>query len=707
MRKYLLASTGVAALAFTAPAFAQIDEITVTAQKREQSLQDVPIAITAVTADDVESLNARDIRDLQYATPNLVIAGSDPARQSFGIRGISDRSRNAGIENRLGLYVDGVYVGRGIGVNQSTLDIQTIEVLRGPQGTLFGKNTVAGAINITTKEPGEEFGLSLTGEAGNFDHYRISGVVDVPITEKFRSKFAASYWDRGGFSEDVNTGMEFDTRQELALRGQLLFEPTDRTKAQLSFDYLENDYFALGGGERLNDPRAPGAYTVAIDGEQPFNTEVWGGGLNINHEFENGFQLTSITGYRETSILAEDVDEDYSPIPVAFTDIVTEDTEQFSQEIRLASPQGERFDWLVGLYYFNQDLSGSGAARVFAQALNPLAPAIYVSVAQNSVVDVESFAAFAHGNYNITDSLQLTAGLRFTTEKKSIDYTITDQTTLFTNGSVQDSLSNDDLSPKVSLNWFVNDDVMAYASYGKSFKSGGWNADFIRQLSALGFDDESVNAYEAGLKTTLFDSRLRLNMAGFLQKHKDYQVFAFVSLPGGGTQLTVTNAGEVTTKGVEVDAQWAVNDYITLTTAYGFTDAEFDRFANGGGPGVDFDGNTPSEAPKHNISIRADIRYPLAGGEVVFQPDYYYRSEFFSNPNNLAVNLNEGLDQFNARLGYEHGSGRWSAYLWAKNISSETKQIFNSVSFLGIPRATFNEPRTFGATLKVNFGALN
>jgi len=681
-----------------------LEEVIVTAQRRDESLQDVPIAISVLGAEDIQRLNATDVRDLQFATPNLVVVSSNAAQPFFGMRGIADTSRNPGYEQRVGVYVDGVWVGRSAASNQSVLDIQSIEVLRGPQGTLFGKNTVAGAINISTFKPGPDFGGHLQAEAGNYGYWRQAGSVNVPITDSFFGKLTFSAANRDGFAKDVVAGgKEYDEKDERAVRGQLLWQAGDATTIELSFDDYSNDYRGLIG-ESTVDRLAPEPFEVAMDGTQLFETANDGVALTIDHEFGNGYKVTSITGLRSEFWSVEGADEDFTPQPVAFTDLTKSAGDYLSQEIRLASPEGERFDYVVGLYYLDQDVSGRGTARVFARALVPSAPPIYVNAAYDADVQTEQFALFAHGNLRLTEHFSLTGGVRYTDESKDLDYSISDNSGLFTNGATNDSRSEDNWAPKISLNWQPGADWLVYASYGKAFKSGGWNADFIPNLAALPFEGEEAESIELGLKSTLAGDRLRVNAAIFDSTNSDFQVQSFVPLPNGGTVLTISNAAEVSSRGFEADVQWLATDWLRLWGAYGYTDAKFESFENCGTAGADCTGNRPAAAPESSWSLGSELTFPLFGGELFVQADYASRDEFYSNPSNLPVTLNESLSLLNGRLGWNSPEGRWSVTAWGKNLTDEESQIWNTRSFLGIPRASYTEPRIYGLSLRFNFG---
>jgi iron complex outermembrane receptor protein len=679
---------------------AGLGEIIVTAQRRAENVQDVPLAVSVSTAADLERLQVTNIQSLQYSSPSLVVAGSDPSRLRFGIRGISDGSRNAGFENRIGVYVDGVWVGRSAAANQSVLDLASIEVLRGPQGTLFGKNTVAGAINITSVRPDEGYSGYVEGELGNYDRRQLRGAVNLGFSDTAALRVSGSYLRRDGFTQNISNNLSYDNRDDYNLRAQFQLEAGDTT-FYITADTAKIKSRALAGGERVPDPLAPLPRQIAHDDLQQFEIAYDGISGEIEHAFGNGGTLTSITAFRG-SRLDGSADEDFSPASIAATDISFEDSSHFSQELRYASPTDGDFDYLIGLFFLDQTVEGIGQAFAFARAINPAAPAIFVTARHESTVKTKNYAAFLHANYRPAERLEITLGARVTVDDKSIDYRITDQSGLFTNGTLRDDRKRTDFSPTVSINYQATDDVMTYARYSRGFKSGGWNADFVRSIADIEFDDESVDSFELGLKSTLFDKRLRLNIAAYLSKHADYQVFSFVQLSNGGTALNVSNAGELTSKGIEIEAEAAPTDWLTLFANYGYNDASFDSFANGGGPGVDFDGNRAADAPKHNLNLGVATDFDLGFAQLVLQGDYNYRSSFFSNPDNLAVNLNGSLEQVNLRAGLDFGNV--SVFGWMRNAFDVTETIFNSRSFLGLPRAVYNDPQTYGLTLKVSFG---
>lgn len=339
---------------------APLGEIIVTAQRRSQNVQEVPIAITVATADDIARLQITSIQSLQYSTPSLVVAGADPTRLRFGIRGISDQSRNPGFDNRIGVYVDDVWVGRSAAANQAVLDLASVEVLRGPQGTLFGKNTVAGAINMRTVRPQEGFSGYVEGEIGNYDLRQVRASLNLGFTENFAGRFSGFVTKRDGFIENISNGLDYNNRDDHGIRAQFQIKTGDTT-IYLAGDSAKFRSRAVAGGERVPDPLAPRPRSIAHNDLQNYFIDYSGVSAQIDHDFDDGGKLTSITAHR-TSDFRGSVDEDFSPANFAATELASENTEHFSQEIRYASDSSGDFDYVVGLFYLDQKIEGAGRA---------------------------------------------------------------------------------------------------------------------------------------------------------------------------------------------------------------------------------------------------------------------------------------------------------------------------------------------------------
>lgn len=700
MKKTSLALAVSALMASSAFAQMQLEEVVVTAQKRAQSLQDVPIAISAFTSDDLDRINTATLADLQYSTPNLTVSPNGRSNSSIGIRGVSDFSRNPGYDNRVGVYVDGLFVGRSAAANQATLDLERIEVLRGPQGTLFGKNTVAGAISLTTKAPTNEFHGFVKAEIGNYSRQAVTAMVNAPLSESLFAKVMINDTQRDGHVKNLFTGDDLNGLDDQSIRLQLRYE-NDSTNATLSIDRDERKAPFHGREALVNAPAyAPNPYEVRFDEPQRQDIDLEGLSLVVNHSLDNGMEFSSLTGYRKTDF-KNNAEEDYTDSQIItspysrVTSSLGEISEHTSQEFRWVSAASDTVDYTAGLYYFDQTNESNSSAELLGGVVGVSVPA---------KVDVTSYAAYLHGNVQLSEKLQFTGGVRYTYEKKDVVFNISDSTGMFLNATYVDNFSTDDISPKLGLNYFISDDTMVYASYGRGFKSGGWNVDFVSTLEQLAFGDESVNSSEVGIKTTLWDGRARINLAYFDAQYDDFQVRQFVELSNGGTVATLTNAGEVTSSGIEADIEVLLTENLTFWATYGYTDSEFDSFKNGGGAGVDYDGNKLADAPETTYSIALEARFPVASGEVVAQVDYNYRDDFYTNPNNAAINTVKSYDLANARIGYEPSSGGWSVHAWVKNLADNDDIIYASRSFLGLPRGTYMEPRMTGLTVQYNFG---
>ena len=431
--------------------------------------------------------------------------------------------------------------------------------------------------------------------------------------------------------------------------------------------------------------------------------------MSIDYTLPNNFELTSITGYRENDHFFIH-DEDFSPLDNAVINF-REDSSHFSQEFRLASPVNDTYDYVLGLYYFDQTNESRSKVTTGPEFL--VSPNSAVSLVP-SEVDVTSFAAFVHANYRLSDRWELTGGLRYTYEEKKLDYTINNTfflfgnplIPLFANGSLKDDRDAEDLSPKLGVNFYLNQDVMFYAGYSKGFKSGGWNADFISSFETIAFDDEQVDSYELGMKSTLAEGRVRFNAALYSANYSDFQVFQFISLRPGVTLLALTNAGEVTAEGFEADVNWAVTQHATLWATYGYTDSSFDKFKDGGGVGIHFDGNKTPDAPSKTYSLGLEFRYPAGDiGELVASADYSYRDEFYTHPNNLEVNRVGAYDIVNARIGIESNDDRWSLFAWGKNLNDANDLTDSSVTFQGVFRGNYLLPRMYGVSFEYRWFA--
>jgi len=707
-RSALIAATAICLLGTAIPAFSQEaadteegqeateekpslvakGEIVVTATRTERRMVDVPISMSAFSAESIEETGVREVRELAEFIPNTQISQSNDFRTFVTIRGVGTDSRNIGFDTRVGVYVDGVYVGQSPALNQELLDLERIEVLRGPQGTLFGKNTVAGAMNLVTKKPTDTFEGKISLDVGNFNFRELKAIVNTPLSDTVSAKFSAVKTERDGYVENIITGNELNERDALAYRVQFRFRPSDRLDINLSGDGLNTDRLVLVG-EPLTDMMAmqPDPITGGANGIVAFNfdptevRDVYGGALDIDYSWSNGASFRSITGYRSTDINYRNT-TDYVPIDIISIDY-TDEYSQVTQELQYFSNQDRSFSFLAGLYYFGQEGNTSRDvtlgqdfitgwvtplynAGAFTPPLPP-APALppeLVStllgfgplgskVFNRGTVDTTSFAGYFNGSLELGERVELGFGARYTVEDKDMNWLLDGRNSgIFFIGSTGDDPTNptpiandrsdDFLAPSVSLTVDMGSNTNLYARYSAGFKSGGFNLDYINanELAAnptLEFDKETVNSFDLGYKGSIWNNRLSFSAAVFYAEYDDYQVNQFVDLGGGRTSIRITNAAKVSSRGFEGDFLAVIGNSITLQGSLGLLDATFDSFPGGGSGGQDVSDKKLVYAPDVNaaLSFQYYAQIPSISSTFLLRLDGTYTSDFFTTPDNV------------------------------------------------------------------------
>lgn len=700
-----------------------LEEVIVTAQKRQENLQDVAISAQAFGAEDLRILGADNVADLIFAAPSLNAGGlGSGSQQQLGIRGIVDYSRNPGVDPRMGVYIDEVYQGQGYSADQPLLGIETVEILRGPQGTLFGKNTVSGAINLVTKAPGAETEAEFAATYGNEGQTRLQGYLSGGLTDTLFASVALTFDERDGFYDNIFLGTETGGYDRTAARAKLRWEASEQLEATLSFDYSQRDSTEPAGVE-ASQP----AFVSRANFEAQDEVEFWGTALRVNYALPNDYELVSITAYRDAEFFFLG-DDDMTPARIQTTQF-DEFNKQFTQEIRIQSPQDRDLTWLAGLYYYDSERTTGRFARFDEDLYNLLVPALapFASALSGrgevpSQLDHTSYAAFFHADWALSDALSVTFGLRYTQDEKSVDWTQTnfpdDPATaavlqaatglpltqapgaLF--GAVNSNFSGDrdedDLAPLLSVNYQISDDTLIYGRYARAAKSGGYNADFMTNgLDFFEYDQETVDSFELGLKTTAFDEKVRLNIALFEMQFEDYQVFQFLENSQGATSLELTNAGEVTSSGVETELTWIPVEQLRLLANATWLDSSYDEFENPGG-GEPFSGNDLPYAPELKYFLAAQYMLQLGDGSLTFDVDYTFVDDQFTDPANLEVDKIDSYSLIGARVAYAPGSGSWELAAWGRNLGDEEYAKVNNDNFLGTPRTVWGDPQLYGVT---------
>lgn len=691
------------------------DEIIVTARKKEESIQDAPLAVSAISGAQLERAGIDSFDQVLNLIPNAGQSGGigGSIQGLISIRGISTLVRFVGLETGVGFYIDGVYMGRPENFNQDLIDIERIEVLRGPQGAVFGKNTIAGAINIITKNPSDSFTGVIEGQYGNFDHKRLRGYVSGPISDTLSASISAGYTKRDGYVEHLTDGTDLDDADQLTLRGKLRYQPSDSADFVLAADLLEDD-------------SNPSFFEVTDFAFAPFSTPEDQASLatpfTTNNEFENslersvkGVSLTGdidigpgnldiVLGYRDSDWQAS-LDDDKTSLEI-FPDRFSQETEAYSAEARYSQSFGEVFDAMVGVYYYNQDSSGIGdfALGDFLVGV----PGVNVPIVLTSSVESESIALFFNTNYAITDALNLEVGGRWVSESKDASHDQNDSTGIFGSTDFQSSRTDNDFAPTISLTYDINPSHTVYARYAEGFKSAGFNTDFVTAgVSNLEVDPEFATSYELGLKSTFADGRARLNLAAFTTDYQDLQLSQIV-----GAGVSLNNAAEANISGIEAEFLASLNDYFDLNASLGLLDATYDDFPGcpsaGSSPAnvvsANCDGNFLNLAPEVTFAWGAQFTYPIGSiGDFFLRGDYNYRSDVFFEPQNDPRLSGDDREMIDLRAGIVNDE--WELIAWTKNLTDELYVNFaDDRSAIGIPRTqAFGAPRTYGLTARYKF----
>jgi iron complex outermembrane recepter protein len=739
MRKTFLA-LNIGALAALAATTAQaqesagfaLEEVVVTAQKRMESTQDIPISVQAFSSGAIDKLGANNLSDLSQAAPSLDIGGLGKGSQQWmGMRGVTDFARNVGIDARMGVYIDGVFQGRSYSADVPLLGLESVELLRGPQGTLFGKNTETGAISLNTKKPTEDFEAEVGAEYGRYEMGKVTGYINGALTDTLFASASGSYQQADGYYDNITLNKDVGDWDTTAGRVQLRWLPSDMFDIRLSGDYTE---------KHSDQPLAVNAdlepYKTVQNLVPKDDIKAWGTALTADVFLSGDYTFTSISAFRHNEFDTIG-DDDYTPLELVTVNF-NEDSDQYSQEFRLVSPVGEKYDWVGGLYYFYNDLSsertvalGETLIASLSPALAPFAGAIAGYTEVPNKITAETYAAYMHGNYRFTPKIELTAGIRYTAESKDLDKwsqisypndpnvaagleAATGQPFTQSPGfllgainydKVTDDRDDDDWSPTVGLNYFLEEEIMLYVKYARGNKSGGWNADFMTDgLEYFGYEPESVDSYEAGIKSTLFEDSLRLNAAYYYSEYDDFQVFQQVFSAGGNPSIQLTNAGAVANQGVELESVWIPMDQLQFTLNAAYLDTNYDKFVNQ--DGADYTDNELPFSPEWKIYAGAQYIQPVGSfGDLTFNIDYAYTDQQYTDPSNVEPYIIDSYNIWNARVTLTPVSEAWEVSLWGKNLGDEEYQQQSNLNLLGTPRYTWGSPQMYGISAKYFFGS--
>ena len=688
------------------PALAEIEEIVVTAQKRAENAQDIGIAITAISGDALEELGLTTAVEVATQVPGLDIKNTlGSTNPVITVRGVGLNDFHANNSQSAGVYVDEVYMSAPAMLGFQLFDLDRVEVLKGPQGTLYGRNTTAGAINFISAKPTAEFEAGLTLGVGRYDTYEGEGFLSGPLTETLRGRVAIKYTDRqGGYVTNTFTGNdEYGAFDSVAGRVLLDWEPTDDLLFTLNVHGGSEDGDALTTwkpfGTSIDPPdfvtecdlfvetgfSGPGCvdwtgyadanpddpYSGAWNWDPQMDVDSHGASLKIEASIAD-MTFTSITGYEYVERMIE---EDGGGSPLEDGDIVyINENSVLSQELRLTSNPELSGRWILGLYYSEEEADGLPNQFILSPYINGTTFSTFW------YQDTTSFAAFAHTEWDLTDTLRLTAGVRYTDEEKDYRgytrddnpygfsyylafFTPYDPTLPAILAQTDDSISDQNVSGKLALDWTPNDDMLLYASVSRGFKSGGFSGAWAGSDDELApFDPEYVNAYEIGMKSMLLDSTLQLNAALFHYAYDGMQVFTTPRDPDSLAVIVLTNSEEARITGAEIEAWWAPTDSLDLRAGVSFLDTE--------NKDPEFLGLELPNAPAYSFNYSARYAWELSGNSsVAFLLSGSYQDDVFRQVENRSFHRVEGYGLLNARISF--ATENWELALWGENLTDE------------------------------------
>ena len=736
-----------------------LGEVIVTAQKRQQSLQDVPLSVSAFSGEFLKESRLGDMRGLVDFTPGFSGRTEDGFTDALAMRGIATNDFGIGGDPSVAIFVDGTWSGRTGGVTTAFYDIERAEVVKGPQGTLFGRNSIAGAVSVFTNKPVDQFEASGELTWADYDHIEATATINQPLSERWYLRGSAYTLSNSGFLKNTEGGDELGFHEIRSGRLALRYAG-DAVDAVLTAGYEDREqdpsvYWVPAAGLPVD--------RVSTDlGDDGFDeSEIFELRANIEWSLDNDYTLTSITGYKTFNF---DYLEDYDGGPLQANDYRQKnDVDYFSQELRIVSPSDAKVTWFAGASVYREQIDGffefiyteDDLCRAIGITDAPdfegpvagcddpnwetyweddIDPAdLLTNKAEQSYVNVESegWAVYGDVTFQLRDNLDLTVGARYTYDQKKIDSEVLDSGgalgnnfnyEFYTDGTVSDQQDWSEFTPRVALSYDMNEDVTLYATASRGYKSGGF-ATFGFDLHGLdvtdegaappgttpvSFNPEQVDSFEIGAKTRLLDNRLQLNASLFYYTYTDLQMVYFDT----GSSL-VANVGEAEGKGLEVDMRWVPTRNWDVLLGLSLLDTEITDATDIEALGAcgACDGNNLPFAPETSASAIVTYEHATPSGELFFTTEYVYRSKMFGGPDNIEDAAVDNWDEFSFRFGFRSDSDWW-ATLWVENAFDEEyfeRGWENADADNQYGYGLFNElvwpsrPRTIGVSLGKNW----
>ncbi|WP_340648023.1 TonB-dependent receptor [Pseudoxanthomonas winnipegensis] len=699
-----------------------LDAVTVTARKREETLQEVPVAVTAFTPQALDKLNIQDIGDLDAQVPNLTIyaARGSTSTATVYIRGVGQADPLWGVDPGVGIYLDDVYIARPQGALLDVFDVGRIEVLRGPQGTLYGKNTIGGAIKYISRELPKQLDGYAQLTVGSYDQLDFKGGIGGPIggSEALRARLSVASMNRDGFGKNLVNDQEVSDKEINAARFQLGAFANEQFDAQFAVDWLDDQSGVRGAKLLKANPLAPAypplssRYDIRSGMPNVNDTTVKGASATLNWRPSADWAVKYVIAKRESDT---DTNIDFDETPLKLVDVHADYyDQQVSHELQANYDGGGRARGVMGLYYFD----GEAGGQVRNYFSNPYLPRSLTNPlfgdTQGKVL-TKSVALYADWTFDLTDKLKLDIGARYTDEDKHAIalnrfYTRDSYTTSWGTAANFDKTVNfKNVSPKLSVDYQFTPDVMAYVSASRGFKSGGYNIRANTTAvprSGQPFDDEQVDSYEIGSKMGLLDGRAFLNLAYFYNKYKDIQlsVFTQYQLPNGSYSFfgDFTNAGKGTVQGVEVEYQFLPTRHWLISGNLAWLEAKYDEFMSGGVNIAKTQYFT--NAPKYSGALNVEWRTDLAGGgNLSARATYSYQSEVWPTTDLSKEIRQDGYGLLSAGVIWKLDDA-WSLSLQGTNLTDKAYRTTGyNIAAYGVLTGFYGAPRQVQASVRYDF----
>lgn len=723
---YSAVATATLALAMPSVAFAQndeeasssgLDEIVVTATKREESLQDVAVSVTALGSEQLRNEAITDLSQIAAQIPSFTFQSQNSMESEMFIRGVgSVRLNGATSDPSIGTFFNEIYIGRRGSATPPLFDLARVEVLRGPQGTLFGKNIVGGAINLITAAPSHTFGAGGSFSYGNYNSTVTEGYITGEVLDNLAARLSLFRETHDGFAENIVNGQELEDKDSTAGRLSLAWDPSSNLRVSIVADYSRD----FGGGpsrHAVDDPTVAGTSFISpnIDPDPRTNESPYEqyadrdtAGLSARVEWDLGSSsLTYLAGVRYGSADGRWTQAGAGS-PPSITDSTLTQHEMYqglTQELRLASDENQPLRWIAGLYFLNENTSRS--SRNTAISFLPGGPGgTRDSLDGDNIfrgnATATSYAAFGEIEYDFLPNLTLSVGGRYTVDEKDLH----SQAIILSYGPAGDILSPAPLqspydiqvseewsrfTPRVALEWRATDDMLVYASYASGYKGGGWQGATANAIAgATAYDPEYASTYELGIKADWFNNRLRTNVALF---HTDFTDLQVELLDDVNLTLVVANAADAVIEGAEFEVRAAPTDWLEVFASGSVLNAEYKDYID---PlrGLDYSGHQIQRTPDYQYAVGADVRQPISPYfDLVGGVSYTYQDQMFWGPDNR--NFEPGYGLLNARIGIADPDGDWSVSLWTKNLNNELYRT-SIIPFVGDEVSLYGAPQTYG-----------